>query len=139
MRNGTRSLRETTKDDNDLPEAAIFDLDGKLLDSLRLRAIAWQGAKLEFGQNVRFQQHRSQIGKWEVKLIPVFLTADEQRDYGKDLEEWRGKLFKTCFLRLVPPFSAVPDPLRRVGVRGPPSDRTSGCYAGDIWVGQWRL
>jgi phosphoglycolate phosphatase-like HAD superfamily hydrolase len=48
------------------------------------------------------------------KLIPVFLSADEQRDHGKELEEWPGNRFKTEYLPLVRPFSAVPDLLRRV-------------------------
>src|SRR3954470_23373546 len=48
------------------------------------------------------------------KLIPVFLSADEQRDHGKELEEWRGKHFKSQYLPLVRPFSAVPELLRRV-------------------------
>ncbi|MET4236588.1 phosphoglycolate phosphatase-like HAD superfamily hydrolase [Bradyrhizobium sp. LA6.10] len=36
------------------------------------------------------------------------------RNTGKDLEEWRGNRFKTEYLPLVRPFSAVPDLLRRV-------------------------
>ena len=48
------------------------------------------------------------------KLIPVFLSAEEQRDHGKELQEWRGNRFKTEYLPLVRPFSAVPDLLRRV-------------------------
>jgi phosphoglycolate phosphatase-like HAD superfamily hydrolase len=42
------------------------------------------------------------------------LSADEQRERGKELEEWRGKRFKTEYLPLVRPFSAVSDLLRRV-------------------------
>jgi HAD superfamily hydrolase (TIGR01549 family) len=57
---------------------------------------------------------RGQIGKGGDKLIPVFLSADEQRDHGKELEEWRGNRFKTEYLPLVRPFSAVPELLRRV-------------------------
>jgi phosphoglycolate phosphatase-like HAD superfamily hydrolase len=97
-----------------LPKAAIFDLDGTLLDSVDLHAIAWQEAMIEFGHDVNFDQARSQIGKGGDKLIPVFLSADEQRDHGKELEEWRGNRFKTEYLPLVRPFSAVPDLLRRV-------------------------
>jgi phosphoglycolate phosphatase-like HAD superfamily hydrolase len=53
--------------------------------------------------------------EWTIdKLIPAFLSADEQRDHGNELEEWRGKRFKTAYLPLVRPFSAVPDLLRRV-------------------------
>ncbi|MBR1150478.1 HAD family hydrolase [Bradyrhizobium sp. JYMT SZCCT0428] len=101
-----------------LPKAAIFDLDGTLLDSVDLHALAWQEAMLKFGHNVSFEQARSQIGKGGDKLIPVFLSADEQRDHGKELEEWRGNRFKTEYLPLVRPFSAVPDLLRRVRYAG---------------------
>jgi len=97
-----------------LPTAAIFDLDGTLLDSVDLHALAWQEAFLEFGHDVSFEQVRGQIGKGGDKLIPVFLSADEQRDHGEELEEWRGKRFKSEYLPLVRPFSAVPDLLRRV-------------------------
>ncbi|WP_050401031.1 HAD family hydrolase [Bradyrhizobium embrapense] len=96
------------------PKAAIFDLDGTLLDSVDLHALAWQEAMLQFGHDVSFEQVRSQIGKGGDKLIPAFLSADEQREHGKDLEEWRGNRFKNEYLPLVRPFSAVPDLLRRV-------------------------
>ncbi len=97
-----------------MPKAAIFDLDGTLLDSVDLHAIAWQEALLEFGHDVSFDQVRGQIGKGGDKLIPVFLSADEQRDHGKEMEEWRSNHFKTEYLPLVRPFSAVPELLRRV-------------------------
>ena len=97
-----------------MPKAAIFDLDGTLLDSVDLHALAWHEALAKFGHDVTFEQARSQIGKGGDKLIPVFLSADEQRDHGKEMEEWRGKRFKTAYLPLVRSFSAVPDLLRRV-------------------------
>ena len=105
-------------EDCELPKAAIFDLDGTLLDSVDLHALAWQEAMLKFGHDVSFEQARSQIGKGGDKLIPVFLSADEQLDYGKELEEWRGKRFKSEYLPLVRPFSAVPNLLRRVREAG---------------------
>jgi phosphoglycolate phosphatase-like HAD superfamily hydrolase len=101
-----------------LPKAAIFDLDGTLLDSVDLHALAWQEAMLKFGHDVGFEQMRGQIGKGGDKLIPVFLSADEQLDHGKELEEWRSNRFKTEYLPLVRPFSAVPDLLRRVRAAG---------------------
>ena len=97
-----------------MPKAAIFDLDGTLLDSVDLHAMAWHEAMAKFGHDVNFEQVRSQIGKGGDKLIPVFLSADDQRHHGKELEEWRGKRFKNDYLPLVRPFSAVPDLLRRV-------------------------
>jgi phosphoglycolate phosphatase-like HAD superfamily hydrolase len=97
-----------------LPKAAIFDLDGTLLDSVDLHALAWHEAMVQFGHEVTFDQARSQIGKGGDKLIPVFLSAKEQRDHGAELEDWRGKRFKGRYLPLIRPFSAVPDLLRRV-------------------------
>jgi phosphoglycolate phosphatase-like HAD superfamily hydrolase len=103
-----------TAEDFELPKAAIFDLDGTLLDSVDLHALAWQEALIEFGHDVSFEQVRGQIGKGGDKLIPVFLSADEQREHGKEMEEWRGNRFKAKYLPLVRPFSAVPELLQRV-------------------------
>jgi beta-phosphoglucomutase-like phosphatase (HAD superfamily) len=64
-------------EDLELPKAAIFDLDGTLLDSVDLHALAWQEVLRKFGHDVSFEQVRSQIGKGGDKLIPVFLSADE--------------------------------------------------------------
>jgi HAD superfamily hydrolase (TIGR01509 family) len=107
-------------EDLELPKAAIFDLDGTLLDSVDLHALAWHEAMQKFGHDVSFEQARSQIGKGGDKLIPEFLSEDAQRDHGKEMEEWRSRHFKSAYLPLVRPFSAVPDLLRRVhdaGVR----------------------
>ena len=97
-----------------MSKAAIFDVDGTLVDSVDLHALAWQEALIEFGHQVTFEQARSQIGKGGDQLIPVFLSEAEQKDHGTEMEEWRGKLFREKFLPLVRPFSAVPDLLRRV-------------------------
>jgi phosphoglycolate phosphatase-like HAD superfamily hydrolase len=97
-----------------MPQAAIFDVDGTLVDSVDLHARAWQEALVKFGHRVTFEQARSQIGKGGDRLIPVFLSRAEQSDHGKEMEEWRGKLFKSEYLPLVRPFSAVPELLRRV-------------------------
>jgi len=109
-----RDCLAPTLEDFELPKAAIFDLDGTLLVSVDLHALAWQEAMVEFGHDVSFEQARGQIGKGGDKLIPVFLSADEQRDHSKELEEWRGNRFKTKYLPLVRPFSAVPDLFQRV-------------------------
>jgi phosphoglycolate phosphatase-like HAD superfamily hydrolase len=97
-----------------MPQAAIFDIDGTLVDSVDLHASAWQEALVKFGHDVTFEQARSQIGKGGDQLIPVFLSDAEQKDHGEEMEEWRGKLFKSKYLPLVRPFSAVPQLLRRV-------------------------
>lgn len=96
-----------------MPKAVIFDLDGTLLDSVDLHAIAWHEAMVRYGHDVSFEQARSQIGKGGDKLIPTFLSAAEQRDHGKELEAWRSQHFKAKYLPLIRPFSAVPDLLQR--------------------------
>jgi HAD superfamily hydrolase (TIGR01549 family) len=97
-----------------MTKAAVFDIDGTLVDSVDLHASAWQEAFARFGHVVTFEQARSQIGKGGDQLLPVFLSSAQQQDYGDALEEWRGERFKTKYLPMVRPFSAVPDLLRRV-------------------------
>ena len=96
-----------------MPKAAIFDVDGTLIDSVDLHAMAWHDAMTRFGHEVSFEAVRGQIGKGGDKLIPVFLSQDEQRDHGKELDAWRSEHFKNRYLPLVRPFSAVPDLLQR--------------------------
>src|SRR5580698_2216284 len=97
-----------------MPKAAVFDIDGTLLDSVDLHALAWHEAMVKFGHDVSFEQVRGQIGKGGDKLIPVFLSEDDRRDHGKEMESWRSERFKSAYLPLVRPFSAIPDLLRRV-------------------------
>jgi HAD superfamily hydrolase (TIGR01509 family) len=97
-----------------MPQAAIFDIDGTLVDSVDLHASAWHEALVKFGHQVTFEQARRQIGKGGDQLIPVFLSEAEQADHGEEMEEWRGQLFTAKYLPMVRPFSAGPDLLRRV-------------------------
>ena len=99
-------------------QAVIFDLDGTLLDSVDLHAVAWHEALVKFGHDVSFEKVRSQIGKGGDKLIPFFLSESEQADHGEALQTWREKRFKEKYLPLVRPFSAVPDLLKRVRSAG---------------------
>src|SRR3569833_1719649 len=95
-----------------MPRAAIFDLDGTLIDSVDLHALAWHEAMEKFGHDVSFEQARSQIGKGGDKLIPVFLTEEQQKDHGKELDAWRSERFKAKYLPLVRPFTAMPELLQ---------------------------
>ncbi|BBQ02468.1 phosphoglycolate phosphatase (plasmid) [Burkholderia sp. SFA1] len=101
-----------------MPKAAIFDVDGTLVDSVDLHALAWHEAFLHFGHNVTFEQARSQIGKGGDNLLPEFLTPQQIDDYGAALEDWRGERFKSAYLPLIRPFSAVPALLTRLREKG---------------------
>jgi HAD superfamily hydrolase (TIGR01509 family) len=101
-----------------MPQAAIFDIDGTLVDSVDLHALAWQEAFAHFGHDVSFEEARSQIGKGGDYLLPVFLTESQRNDHGKQLEEWRGKHFKAHYLQMVRPFAAVPELLTKLREEG---------------------
>ena len=95
-------------------KAAIFDIDGTLVDSVDLHAHAWQEAFAKFGVKVEFAAVRSQIGKGGDQLLPVFLSDEERKRFGKELEEFRGKLFKAKYLPKVKPFPRVRELVLRV-------------------------
>jgi HAD superfamily hydrolase (TIGR01509 family) len=97
-----------------MTRAAIFDIDGTLIDTVDLHAMAWQDALRHFGHDVPFETVRGQIGKGGDQLIPVFLDAAAQRDHGAALDDWRGAHFRRTYLAMARPFSGVPELLRRV-------------------------
>lgn len=99
-------------------KAVIFDIDGTLIDSVDLHALAWHEAFEHFGHEVTFEQARSQIGKGGDQLLPNFLSQDEIADHGKALEAWRSQRFKSAYLSSIRPFSAVPLLLQRVREAG---------------------
>jgi phosphoglycolate phosphatase-like HAD superfamily hydrolase len=87
--------------------AVIFDMDGTLIDSVDLHAKAWQEAFQKFGHRFSFDRIRSQIGKGGDQLLPFFLPPDEVEAKGKDIEKYRGDLFKKEYLSKVKPFPKV--------------------------------
>jgi HAD superfamily hydrolase (TIGR01509 family) len=87
--------------------AAIFDVDGTLIDSVDIHARAWQIALEDFGHFVTFEDVRHQIGKGGDQLLPVFLSELEIKEKGEALENYRGELYKREFMHTVKPFPMV--------------------------------
>jgi HAD superfamily hydrolase (TIGR01549 family) len=85
--------------------AAIFDIDGTLVDSVDLHAEAWRLAFKKFGKTVSFIDVRRQIGKGSDQLLPVFLTSTEMQSFGEELDAYRSELYKREFLPQVKPFA----------------------------------
>ena len=56
---------------------------------------------------------RRQIGKGADQLLPVFFSNEELGRFGRELEEFRGKLFRTEYLPQIP-FPKVRELLRRI-------------------------
>lgn len=95
-------------------KAVIFDIDGTLIDSVDMHARAWQEAFAHFGKKIEFEAMRGQIGKGGDQLIPVFLSKEEQQRFGKDLEKYRGELWKAKYMHTVKPFTRVRELVQRV-------------------------
>jgi HAD superfamily hydrolase (TIGR01509 family) len=89
--------------------AAIFDVDGTLIDSVDAHARAWQLALEHFGHAEPFEVVRHQIGKGGDQLMPVFLSKEEMETSGEALEKYRGELYKRDFMPHIVPFPSVRD------------------------------
>ena len=94
--------------------AAIFDLDGTLVDSNELHVQAWKETFRHFGKEIPVERLREQIGKGGDQYLPEFLTEKEQREFGPQAEEYRGELFKRKYLPDVRPFPKVRELFDRV-------------------------
>lgn len=95
-------------------KAAIFDIDGTLVDSVDLHTKAWQKALDHFGHQVPFEQIRAQIGKGGDQLTPVFLPPHELESRGPALDRYRSELFKTRYLEKVKGFPLVRELFQRL-------------------------
>ena len=87
--------------------AAIFDIDGTLLDSVDLHARAWVDAFAHFGVEADESDVRRQIGKGGDELMPVFLPRERVERDGETIEAYRSDLFKRSYLTKVRPFPGV--------------------------------
>jgi HAD superfamily hydrolase (TIGR01549 family) len=95
-------------------EAAIFDVDGTIVDSVDLHAKAWQVAFAKFGKKISLHQIRRQIGKGADQLLPVFFSKQELHEFGKELDEHRSELFQREYLPLVKGFPKVRELFQRI-------------------------
>jgi HAD superfamily hydrolase (TIGR01549 family) len=94
--------------------AFIFDLDGTLVDSNELHVDSWDEAFRHFGKTFPREQLRAQIGKGSDQYLPEFLSADEIKRFGKELDEYRSKVFREKYLPQVKPFPKVRELLERL-------------------------
>lgn len=99
-------------------KAVIFDIDGTLVDSVDLHAQAWKEAFKHFGKDVPYQQVRHQIGKGADQLLPVFFSKEELEEFGEEMEEYRGKIFKRDYLPRVRAFPQVRELFQKIKADG---------------------
>lgn len=94
--------------------AAVFDLDGTLVDSNELHILAWQETFRHFGKEIAVERLREQIGKGGDQYLPVFLGETEMREIGPQVDDYRGEIFKKKYLAMVRPFHKVRELFERV-------------------------
>jgi HAD superfamily hydrolase (TIGR01549 family) len=99
-------------------KAFIFDLDGTLVDSNELHVESWDRAFRHFGKEFSRAELRQQIGKGSDQYLPEFLSAEEIRRFGKDLDDYRSKLFQREYLPHVQPFPKVRELFARIRSEG---------------------
>lgn len=95
-------------------KAVIFDIDGTLIDSVDAHATAWQKAFEKFGKKIMFYELRRQVGKGGDQFLPVFLTQKEIKQFGKNVEELRGEIFKKEYLSDIKPFPKVRELFQKI-------------------------
>ena len=98
--------------------AAVFDVDGTLVDTVDLHARAWQDAFRKWGKDVDFVEVRSQIGKGGDQILPMFFSPDETRRFGEEMSEWRGEHFKSVYLPHAKSFPKTRELFSSLGERG---------------------
>ncbi len=83
--------------------SVLLDLDGTLIDSNRAHAKAWQDALTERGKTVSYEEAHRVIGMGTDQLLPLFLSEQEISEWGDELIERRGEIFKERYLQTVGP------------------------------------
>jgi len=115
-------------------KAAIFDIDGTLVDSVDLHAQAWQEAFEHFGHRFALHEVRSQIGKGGDQLMPVFLTSEELHSKGKEIQKFRGELFRREYLPKVKAFPMVRELFQRLLADGWRLSLASSAHASELEI-----
>jgi phosphoglycolate phosphatase-like HAD superfamily hydrolase len=99
-------------------KAVIFDIDGTLVDSVDIHAMAWQEALREFGFHAEYEAVRGQIGKGGDKLIPEFVPEEQLAAVQEKLSQHRAELFMRKYMPRIRALSCVPELFQRVRDEG---------------------
>ena len=103
-----------------MPRAAIFDVDGTLVDSNEFHVAAWREVFLRYGKDVPQAAIRAQMGKGGDQLMPVFWSQAHLAQFGEEMQAQRVEIFMRQYLPLCRGFPGVRplfERLRRDDVR----------------------
>ncbi len=90
-----------------MPQAAIFDVDGTLVDTNELHVAAWHEVFVRYGKEVDKAALRAQMGKGGDQLMPVFWPRDHLEKYGEEMQALRVEIFMRDYLPRSRPFPGV--------------------------------
>lgn len=99
-------------------KAAIFDIDGTLIDTVDLHAEAWVKALEHFGFEIAFPDLRSQIGKGGDQILHGLLPPEAIERQGDAIKDFRSGLFKREYLHRARAFPSVRALFERVRAAG---------------------
>ncbi|MGW6393238.1 HAD family hydrolase [Streptomyces sp. NPDC055103] len=97
--------------------AALFDLDGTLVDTNYLHTLAWWQALRQHGHVVPMARIHHAIGIGADRLLDAVLGSERRRDEDASLADAHGTLYAVWY-DVLPPFDAAADLLHAVAARG---------------------
>ena len=97
--------------------AALFDLDGTLVDSNEFHGQAWAEALRDGGYDIAEDAIRGQIGKGGDNLVPSLLPGIAE-DAQEALSKREGEIYKAQYLGRVRPFPHARDLIVRTHEAG---------------------
>lgn len=98
-------------------KAALFDIDGTLVDSNGLHVRAWAEVFEARGLHVSDEAIHAQIGKGADLLVPALVRGADQ-GAAEAMGEEHGSVFKARYLEQVKPFPGAHDLLARTRAAG---------------------
>lgn len=107
----------TSRDDERVQGAALFDLDGTLVDTNYLHVLSWWQALLQYGHEVPMARIHGAIGMGADRLLDKVLGADRDKRQDESVADAHGTLYATWY-KDIHPFDSAADLLRAVAARG---------------------
>jgi HAD superfamily hydrolase (TIGR01509 family) len=95
-------------------KAAIFDVDGTIIDSNDAHVAAWDEAFRHFGKEFSGEKLRENIGKGADKYLPEFLNREELNTLGDKIDKYRSEVFKNKYRPHLQPFPKVRELFERI-------------------------